>query len=183
MNNGANAFIRLWGLKPASKQEIAHTSEELRMLLTRSPAGLDPSLRGMLVRVFDFRRRTARHVMSLRSDASMLRANMTIDEAVKIVNEAGYSRYPVLDEVGHNVLGYLHLRDLFEVLSGRRRAARVVELLRKPLFAREDTSVERLRLAMQASQVPVAIINSAAAGVRRARDHRGPARRDRRRDP
>jgi CBS domain containing-hemolysin-like protein len=161
LNSSANAVVRLFGLHPANEQEISHTSEELRLLLTRSPAGLDPALRGMLVRVFDFRRRTARHVMNLRSDAATLRATMTIDEAVKVVNEAGYSRYPVLDEPGKVVLGYLHLRDLFDVLSGRRRASRVAELLRKPIFAREDTSVDRLRLAMQASQIPMAIITSA----------------------
>jgi CBS domain containing-hemolysin-like protein len=162
LNSLANAFVRLFGLQPAREEEIAHTSEELRLLLTRSPAGLDPALRSMLVRIFDLRRRTARHVMSLRTDAATLHARMTIDEAVKIVNEAGYSRYPVLDETGKNVLGYLHLRDLFDVLSGRRRAARVAELLRKPIFARESTSVERLRLEMQARQVPVAIITSPA---------------------
>jgi CBS domain containing-hemolysin-like protein len=161
LNASANGVIRLFGLHPVSEQEISHTSEELRMLLTRSPAGLDPALRGMLVRVFDFRRRTARHVMNLRSDAATLRATMTIAEAVKAVNEAGYSRYPVLDQQDKVVLGYLHLRDLFDVLSGRRRASRVAELLRKPIFAREDTSVDRLRLAMQASQVPMAIITSA----------------------
>lgn len=162
LNTAANAFIRLFGLKPASKEEIAHTSEELRLLLTRSPAGLDPMLRSMLVRVFDFRRRSARHVMSLRSDTATLRGDMTIDEAVKVANEAGYSRYPVLDATGKEVLGYLHLRDLFAVLSGQRKAARVAELVRKPLFAREDASIERLRLAMQGSQVPVAIILSAS---------------------
>jgi len=80
LNTMANGFVRIFGLKPASDAEMAHTSEELRLLLTRSPAGLDPALRGMLVRIFDLRRRTARHVMSLRSDAATLRANMTIDE-------------------------------------------------------------------------------------------------------
>lgn len=161
LNSLANAFVRLLGLQPAGEEEIAHTSEELRLLLTRSPAGLDPALRSMLVRIFDLRRRTARHVMSLRTDAATLRANMTIDEAVRVVGEAGYSRYPVLDETGKTVLGYLHLRDLFDVLSSRRRAARVAELLRKPIFARENTTVERLRLEMQARQIPVAIITSA----------------------
>jgi CBS domain containing-hemolysin-like protein len=160
LNTAANAFVRLFGIQPAQEQEIAHTSEELRILLTRSPAGLDPALRSMLVRIFDLRRRTARHVMSLRSDAATLRAGMTIEEAVAVVAEAGYSRYPVLDAKGHSVLGYLHLRDLFDVLSGRRKALRVAELLRKPIFARETTSVERLRLEMQARQVPVAIITS-----------------------
>ncbi len=113
-----------FGLRPVGEEEIAHTSEELGLLLDqRALRGLDPALRSMLVRIFDLRRRTARHVMSLRSDAATLRANMTIDEAVRIVADAGYSRYPVLDEQGKNVLGYLHLRDLFDVLSHRRRAA------------------------------------------------------------
>jgi CBS domain containing-hemolysin-like protein len=160
LNRGANAFTRLFGLKPARKEELQQTSEELRMLLAQSPVGLDPALRSMLVRIFDLRRRTARHVMSLRSDAATLRASMSIDEAVRIVNDAGYSRYPVLDEAGHTVIGYLHLRDLFEVLSGRRKAKRVAEMLRKPIFARETTTVERLRQEMQARQIPVAIITS-----------------------
>lgn len=130
------------------------------MLLARSPAGLDPEMRRMLVRIFDLRRRTARHVMSLRVDAATLRADMSIDEAVRIVADAGYSRYPVLDAQGRDVMGYLHLRDLFDVLSGRRKAKKVAELLRQPIYARESTSVEQLRQRMQARQVPVAIIRS-----------------------
>jgi CBS domain containing-hemolysin-like protein len=161
LNTGANGFIRLFGIQPARKEEILHTSEELRMLLTKSPAGLDPALRSMLVRIFDLRRRTARNVMSLRSDVQSMRAEMSIDEAVRFAGDAGYSRYPVLDEDdAGKVLGYLHLRDLFDVVSGRRKARTVVELLRKPIFAREDTSVERLRLEMQARQIPMAIITS-----------------------
>jgi CBS domain containing-hemolysin-like protein len=159
LNSGANATVRLFGLKPASKAEMAHTSEELRMLLAGSPAGLDPTLRSMLVRIFDLRRRTARHVMTLRADAQTLPADQTIELAVKFVADAGYSRYPVMDGAG-KVIGYLHLRDLFEVLSGRRKATRVAELIRKPIFAKESTTVERLRLEMQARQVPMAVITS-----------------------
>jgi CBS domain containing-hemolysin-like protein len=162
LNTGANAFIRLFGLQPARKEEMLHTSEELRMLLAKSPAGLDPALRSMLVRIFDLRRRTARNVMTLRTDVQAMRAEMSIDGAVRLAGDAGYSRYPVLDdEDAGKVLGYLHLRDLFEVISGRRKAHRVVELLRKPIFAKEDTSVERLRLEMQARQIPMAVITSA----------------------
>jgi CBS domain containing-hemolysin-like protein len=161
LNLGANGFVRLFGIQPAKKEEILHTSEELRMLLAKSPAGLDPALRSMLVRIFDLRRRTARHVMTLRNDVSVMRATTGIDEAVRFAIDTGYSRFPAIDE-GGTVLGYLHLRDLFEVLAGRRKATSVAELLRKPIFAREDTSVERLRLEMQARQIPVAIITSAS---------------------
>jgi CBS domain containing-hemolysin-like protein len=160
LNTAANGFLRLFGLPPTHEQDVAHTSEELRILLTRSPIGLDPSLRSMLVRIFDLRRRTARHVMTLRNDAATLYSTTTVTEAVKIANEAGYSRYPVLDEASRRVIGYVHLRDLFAVVTGQRRARRVIEIARRPLFALESTSVERLRLEMQARQLPLAVISS-----------------------
>jgi CBS domain containing-hemolysin-like protein len=162
LNTAANAFIRLFGFAPTHEQEVAHTSEELRILLTRSPIGLDPSLRTMLVRIFDLRRRTARHVMTLRNDAATLYSTTTVPDAVRIANEAGYSRYPVLDEASRKVIGYVHLRDLFAVVTGQRRARRVIEIARRPLFAVESTSVERLRLEMQARQLPFAVISSAS---------------------
>jgi CBS domain containing-hemolysin-like protein len=160
LNGTANAFIRLFGLHPAREDEAAHTSEELRLLLTRSPAGLDPDLRRMLVRIFDLRRRTARHVMSLRRDAATLRADAPVDEAVNVAGDAGYSRYPVLDQAGKAV-GYVHLRDLYDVLRGRRTASTVAELLRAPIYAREGTSVDRLRREMQARQTPITFVLSA----------------------
>jgi CBS domain containing-hemolysin-like protein len=160
LNASANAFVRLLGLRPVSEAEAAHTSEELRLLLTASPANLDPTLRTMLVRAFDFRRRSARHVMSLRTDAATLRADMTIADAVERAADAGYSRYPVLDDAGHKVVGYVHLRDLFEVLAGRRKAGVVKELMRQPIYASVNTPVERLRSEMQTKQMPVAIINA-----------------------
>ncbi len=161
LNGAANVVMRAIGLSRVREDDLLHTSDELRMLLVKSPAGLDPALRSMLVRIFDLRRRTARHVMTLRSETATLRAVDTVEDAVKVVGEAGYSRYPVLDE-GGAVIGYLHLRDLFDVMAGRRKAKRVAELIRKPIYAREGTSVERLRREMQARQIPVAIVRSEA---------------------
>ncbi len=41
LNAGANGFVKLFGIEPARKEEILHTSEELRMLLTRArPASI-----------------------------------------------------------------------------------------------------------------------------------------------
>lgn len=161
LNGAANGFIRLFGLHPARDEELAHTSDELRMLLRTPISGLDAELRRMLVRIFDFRRRTARHVMSLRTDAATLRAGMSIDEAVAIAGDAGYTRYPVLDDDGKKVVGYVHVRDLFDVLRGARKARVAGELMRRPIAALESTSVERLRNQMQSSQIPLAVVMSA----------------------
>lgn len=161
LNGAANGFVRLFGLAPAREQETVHTSEELRLLLTQKPAGFDAELRRMLVRIFDLRRRTARHVMTLRTDVVTLTSDMSIAQANVAAGEAGYSRYLVLDLQSQAVIGYVHLRDLFNVLTGRRKARQVAELLRQPLFAKENTSVERLRRDMQARQTPLSVITSA----------------------
>ena len=159
LNSTANALVRLLGLHPVTEHEVAHTSEELRLLLTGSPASLDPALRSMLVRAFDFRRRAARHVMSLRTDAATLRLDMPLEDAMRRAVEAGYSRYPVVGK-GNAVVGYIHVRDLFEVVLGHRRATALGDLLREPIYAAMDTPAEWLRQEMQARQVPVAIVNS-----------------------
>jgi CBS domain containing-hemolysin-like protein len=160
LNGMANALLRVFGLRPASGEDVQHTSEELRMLLSTPFVGLDVELRRMLVRIFDFRRRSARHVMVPRSDTTTLRASASVDEAVRIAGDAGYTRYPVLDDAEKRVVGYVHVRDLFDVLRGARRAKLVSELLRRPLVARENASVEGLRRQMQATQVPLAVVVS-----------------------
>jgi CBS domain containing-hemolysin-like protein len=160
LNGMANALLRAFGLRPARGEDVQHTSEELRMLLSTPFVGLDAELRRMLVRIFDFRRRSARHVMVPLGDTVTLRASAPVEEAVEIAGDAGYTRYPVLDDAGRHVVGYVHVRDLFDVLRGARRARLVSELLRRPLVARESASVEGLRRQMQATQVPLAVIVS-----------------------
>lgn len=158
LNGAANAIVRVFGLHPAGEDEVRHTSEELRMLLATPATGIDAELRRMLARVFDFRRRTVRHVMSLRSDIAVLHAHMTVKEAVQAAGDAGYTRYPVLDDEEKEVLGYVHLRDLFDVLRGAKRARMLSELMRKPIVAGESTSIEQLRKEMQKTQVPLSVV-------------------------
>jgi CBS domain containing-hemolysin-like protein len=155
-----NAVIRLLGMRPSDEHDTSHTAEELRMILSRSPGMLDPQIRQMMVRMLDYRRRKARHVMTLASEVSVLRANQSIDEAIKVALESRYTRYPVLDTITPRVLGFIHMQDLFGVHMGVRKAQRLVELMREPLYALDDTPIDRLRLEMQSRQLHLAIINN-----------------------
>jgi len=58
------------------------------------------------------------------------------------------------------VLGFVHMQDLFNVHVGGRKAMRLVELMREPLYALDDTPIDRLRLEMQSRQLHLAIVNN-----------------------
>ncbi len=155
-----NLVLRALGMRPTSEHDTAHTAEELRMILSRSPGTLDPQIRQMMVRLLDYRRRKARQVMTLASDVASLRANQSIEEAMRMALESRYTRYPVLDTITPRVLGFVHMQDLFSVYAGVRKAGRLVELMREPLYALDDTPIDRLRMEMQSRQLHLSIINN-----------------------
>jgi CBS domain containing-hemolysin-like protein len=98
--------------------------------------------------------------MTIASEVTALRANLTIEEASKLALESRYTRYPVLDTITPRVLGFVHMQDLFSVYAGVRKATRLVELMREPLFALDDIPIDKLRLEMQSRQLHLAIINN-----------------------
>lgn len=161
INSLGNLTLRLIGLKPTSDHDSQHTAEELRLILSRSPGMLDPQIRQMMMRVLDYRRRKARHVMTLASEVVALRANQTLDDAIKLALDSRYTRYPVLDTITPRVLGFVHMQDLFSAHLGLRRANRLVEIMREPLYALDETPIDKLRLEMQSKQLHLAIINNA----------------------
>jgi CBS domain containing-hemolysin-like protein len=52
------------------------------------------------------------------------------------------------------------MQDLFSVYMGVRKAQRLVEIMREPLYALDDTPIDRLRTEMQSRQLHIAIINN-----------------------
>jgi CBS domain containing-hemolysin-like protein len=159
MKNLASIAVRLIGLRPTSEAETQHTAEELRLILSRSPGMLDSQIRQMLVRILDYQRRKARHVMTVAADVVVFSSHMSIAEATKVALETRYTRFPVVHRGSGRVLGFVHMQDLFAVFAGRRKATRLVEVMREPLYATPNTPLDRLRLEMQQRQLHLAIIN------------------------
>ena len=160
INTLGHLILRIFGLNPSSGNETQHTAEELRMILSRSPGTLDPHIRQMLVRVIDFRRRKAQHVMTLAADVITIRANQTIEAALRMALENRFTRYPVLDAEGRRVIGFVHIQDLFAAASGLRRSSRLIELMREPIYAQFDTPIDRIRVEMQSRQLHLAIVSA-----------------------
>jgi CBS domain containing-hemolysin-like protein len=121
LNGSSNLLLRLVGQKTVSEEETPHSPDELRMLVERaSESGLLPvSDAEILGGVFEFSEKNAREVMTPRTAIVAIPAGSSLDEAVEIVDEAGFSRYPVYRDTMDDIVGMVHAKDLLRVLIRR----------------------------------------------------------------
>src|SRR5213596_249079 len=122
LNWSAGRIVRLLGIRSTTAElERIHSPEELRMLVEqrRQHGKLDADDARLLQGVFEFSEKTAREVMTPRTEMVALPADLTLEEAADQVAVAGRSRYPVYGESLDDILGVVHAKD---ILAGVRSA-------------------------------------------------------------
>jgi putative hemolysin len=166
MNGLGNLVVRLFGLQAnANEHGSVHTVEELEMLVTQSrEAGvLDQSEEVLLRRVFDFSEKTANMVMMPRTEIVGIPKDITLEELVKVAADEHYTRLPVYDGSLDNIIGILHIKDLFSVvhqnfsLNGQSHFE-VAKIMRKVLKVPETVSLEDLMARMKREQVHLIVV-------------------------
>jgi CBS domain containing-hemolysin-like protein len=110
--------LRTFGQRPDLAEEAVHSPEELRMLVEQSQEGgaLEKEDAALIEGVFEFSEKNAREVMTPRTDIVAIPADATLQETLVIVDEGGFSRYPVYDETIDNIVGLVLAKDLLSVL-------------------------------------------------------------------
>lgn len=115
LNGTANAFLRIVGIAPTSEADVAHSEEELRLILAHSHAQgiLDRDERRMLERVFDFADRSVRQVMVPSTEIVFLDLRKSLEENLEIARRDRHTRYLLCDKTLDRIVGIVHVKDLF----------------------------------------------------------------------
>ncbi|MGA7731451.1 MAG: hemolysin family protein [Chloroflexia bacterium] len=116
----SNAVLRLFGLDAKDEHSSIYTVEELEMLVTSSrKAGvLDRDEEVILRRVFDFGDLKARQVMRPRTEIEAIPIDATFGEVARTFAEYKHSRFPVYEGDLDHIVGVVHVKDVFLVLTG-----------------------------------------------------------------
>ena len=145
LNRSSNAVLRILGIRPAMTTDVAHSQEELRLILaTSEKAGvLTEENREIIEGVFQFSKRTARQIMVPRTDVAVLSTKKSIEQNLEIIRTTRHTRYPLCDGTLDQTIGLIHVKDLF--LAQLRGPGRpLVELKRDVLFVPENSNIEAL---------------------------------------
>ena len=118
LNGSSELLIRLLGQKPVTEEESPHSPEELRLLVERASEGglLPTSDAQILAGAFEFSEKNAREVMTPRTAIMAIPVEASLDDAIVVVEEAGFSRYPVFHETIDDIVGMVHAKDLLRAL-------------------------------------------------------------------
>ena len=130
-----NIAVRLLGGDPkASREEV--TDEELRAMVSSS-ATLGDEERQIVDEVFAAGQVTLREAMVPRTEVDFLDGDMPAHKAIRLIADGAHSRYPVVGRDVDDVLGFLHMRDLFDLDPAERQAP--VSQLVRPINALPGT--------------------------------------------
>jgi putative hemolysin len=133
--------LRGLNLVPPGAENEAHSEAELKMLVrTSSEAGeIEHGEREMLYKVFDFADKEVSEVMVPRPEVVAIKADLPSEEALAALLESPYTRYPVYRDTLDEIIGVLHVRDLFSALHDRGIANVQISELLRPVYIVPET--------------------------------------------
>lgn len=161
LNSSARVFTGMFGLKPASEHEIAHSEEELRIILSDSykSGEINSSEFKYVNKIFEFDERIAKEIMVPRTNIVTLSAESTIDEVLSVIKEERYTRYPVVDGDKDNILGVVNVKELLTTLVNHKSEHEDVTSFIKPVIRVIETiPIKALLLKLQKERSPMAVL-------------------------
>jgi CBS domain containing-hemolysin-like protein len=115
----AAGILRLLRLDPVAENELGHSEEELRVILTESDskAEVPPLSKELLINALDFRRRVVRDIMTPRGDVIYLDAEDSFEANLQVAQESNHTRFPLVQAHLDNTIGLIHIKDLMKEMK------------------------------------------------------------------
>lgn len=132
LHSSAVAILRLMRQEDLSEADPVHSPEELRILVEQAEEGgaIESEDARMIDAVFEFSEKSARDVMTPRTQVVALPADVPIAAALGTARESGFSRFPVYEASVDEVVGMALVRDLLWAAADGRGQDRVRDVMR-----------------------------------------------------
>jgi CBS domain containing-hemolysin-like protein len=160
LNAVGNGVLRIFGLQPATEQEMVHSVDELQFLVRGSErAGqIEDSEARIAARAFEFADSTAEDLMTPRTGLEGIPADIGRAELLASIAAGTHSRLPVYGESLDDILGVAHVRDLFRMLATTDGEIDPCEIVRPAVFVPEGKPADDLLDELRASGQQVAFV-------------------------
>jgi magnesium and cobalt exporter, CNNM family len=137
----ANLVLRALRVKPAPAGMIAYTREDIRhsVAAAEDVGELHEAEEEMLYKVFDFASKEVAAVMVPRPEVVAISVAMPPEDALGTILDSPYTRYPVYRESLDDIVGILHVRDLFAAMHDQGIANVRLEGIVRPAYVVPET--------------------------------------------
>ncbi|MFM8615219.1 MAG: hemolysin family protein [Alphaproteobacteria bacterium] len=126
---------------------------------------LDAEERALLGNVLRLRGITAYDVMVPRADIMAIPESHSLNETIALIQTEGHSRYPVYRDGLDDIIGMVHIKDVFAAVGKEEKAFALTDVLRRPLFVVPSIPVLDLLLQMRQARVHMALVVDEYGGI------------------
>jgi|BEDMetMinimDraft_2_1075160.scaffolds.fasta_scaffold01128_5 magnesium and cobalt transporter len=154
--------------EPSLRESIAELVQEAEAAPpadTPPPAAaLDREERLLITNVLRLRDTTAADVMIPRADIAALALDMGLEEVLEVIGREGHSRFPVYRDQLDDIVGMVHIKDIYRTMR-EGSAFSLEKILRRPLLVAPQIPVLDLLLQMRQSRTHLALVVDEYGGI------------------
>lgn len=169
LNGAARALTGMLGLKQVSESDLAHSEEELRLILSNSLKNgeINQSEYKYVNKIFEFDDRIAKEIMAPRTEMSTIDKDTTLREVFDQVNVEQYTRYPVTDGDKDHVLGLVNMKNLLTayIKDSTCIDRPVIDYMQPIIRVIETIPIGDLLLKIQRERIHVAVLMDEYGGT------------------
>jgi len=164
----SNFIIKLLGGKERPVSPFV-TEEEIKTMISigEEEGTLEEEEKEMLHKVFEFGDKVVTEAMVPRTEIVSISDDSTVGDALKLVLEEGYSRFPVIKESIDSVTGILYVKDIVKQMAQGKieNYTPITEIVREAYYIPENKMVTELLDEMQKNKFQIAIVMDEYGGT------------------
>lgn len=161
-------MLRLFSADARAALPSVTRDELLAMLGTAEDEGVVEATDADLIEeAFEFGETVARSIMVPRVDVEAVEGSTPLGEVVERFFATGFSRLPVYRETLDDVIGVLHVKDVFRVLLSpeKKPSVRASDVMRPAFFVPQSKPIDELLSELQTRRTQIAIVIDEFGGV------------------
>lgn len=158
-NHSTNWILKVFGLSQVDEHESVHTDEEIKLLVEESyNHGLvDKTELTLVDNIFDFSDKTVKEIMVPRTDITNIFIEDAFDDIIDFTLKEQLTRYPVCKENKDNVIGFIHIKDLYkQKIEGSNQE--IKNIIREIKLVPESMLISDLLKIFKKDKVQVALV-------------------------
>ena len=184
--NGAGILVlKLIGFKAPSGHQLVHSEEEIKMILAQSAeeGAIEKEEAEMVYRVLKLGDLPVREIMIPRTKIIAFSIETPLKSVIKTAEENLHSRFPVYKDSIDNIVGFIHIKEiykyalsdskqkivesLYKTLLRKENKARIskTRLIRKILPVSQAREIDEVLLEMRSKRVHIAVVNDELGGT------------------
>ncbi|MBE7469725.1 MAG: HlyC/CorC family transporter [Anaerolineae bacterium] len=157
-NGSSNFLLKLLGTRRVEEHAHAYSPAEIELLVTESHEGglLDAEEQQMLRNAFRLRELTARQVMVPRTRLVAAPVESSVSYLLDLICREGYTRIPLYQGKIDNIVGFVHLKDLFQRhVQGQQS---IQDIVREVIYVPESLAAADVWEALNKNHQYIAIV-------------------------